>query len=73
MKKEQFLLSLTIKSGSISLLLFRLLAQTSLRNILGTKNLHEILSDRDSIAGAMQSILDEATADWGIKVERVEM
>ena len=51
----------------------RLLAQTSLRNILGTKNLHEILSDRDSIAGAMQSILDEATADWGIKVERVEM
>ena len=73
MKKEQFLLSQTINSGSISLLLFRLLAQTSLRNILGTKNLHEILSDRDSIAGAMQSILDEATADWGIKVERVEM
>ena len=77
---------------------WRLLAQTSLRNILGTKNLHEILSDRDSIAGAMQVILnhfyptsylipsisyllssefqhllDEATADWGIKVERVEM
>ena len=51
----------------------RLLAQTSLRNILGTKNLHEILSDRDSISGAMQSILDEATVDWGIKVERVEM
>jgi len=51
----------------------KLLAQTSLRNILGTKNLHEILSDRDSIAGAMQSILDEATADWGIKVERVEI
>ena len=34
----------------------RLLAQTSLRNILGTKNLHEILSDRDSIAGAMQVV-----------------
>ena len=32
----------------------RLLAQTSLRNILGTKNLHEILSDRDSISMAMQ-------------------
>ena len=28
--------------------------QTSLRNILGTKNLHEILSDRESIALAMQ-------------------
>ena len=34
----------------------RLLAQTSLRNILGTKNLHEILSDRESIALAMQVI-----------------
>ena len=33
---------------------FRLLAQTTLRNILGTKNLHEILSDRESIAGSMQ-------------------
>ena len=30
--------------------------QTSLRNILGTKNLHEILSDRESIALAMQVV-----------------
>merc|ERR1712110_1403821 len=51
----------------------RLLAQTTLRNILGTKSLHEILSDRDSISGSMQSVLDEATAAWGIKVERVEI
>ncbi|XP_040574653.1 band 7 protein AGAP004871 isoform X5 [Lepeophtheirus salmonis] len=51
----------------------RLLAQTTLRNILGTKNLHEILSDRESISGSMQSNLDEATAAWGIKVERVEI
>ena len=34
----------------------RLLAQTTLRNILGTKNLHEILSDRESISGSMQVI-----------------
>ncbi len=33
----------------------RLLAQTTLRNILGTKNLHEILSDRESISGSMQA------------------
>ena len=33
---------------------FRLLAQTTLRNILGTKNLHEILSDRESISSSMQ-------------------
>lgn len=32
----------------------RLLAQTTLRNILGTKNLHEILSDRESISFSMQ-------------------
>jgi len=51
----------------------RLLAQTTLRNILGTKNLHEILSDRESIAQSMQTVLDEATHDWGIKVERVEI
>merc|ERR1719323_1378172 len=51
----------------------RLLTQTTLRNILGTKSLHEILSDRDSISGSMQSVLDEATTAWGIKVERVEI
>merc|ERR1719458_1801737 len=51
----------------------RLLAQTTLRNILGTKNLHEILSDREGISGSMQCALDEATEPWGIKVERVEI
>ena len=35
----------------------RLLAQTTLRNILGTKNLHEILSERDCIASNMQVII----------------
>ena len=35
----------------------RLLAQTTLRNILGTKMLHEILSDRESISGSMQVVL----------------
>ncbi|XP_017163408.1 erythrocyte band 7 integral membrane protein-like [Poecilia reticulata] len=51
----------------------RLLAQTTLRNALGTKNLAEILSDREEIAHNMQATLDEATNDWGIKVERVEI
>ena len=32
----------------------RLLAQTTLRNVLGTKNLHEILSERESISSSMQ-------------------
>ncbi|XP_032994112.1 erythrocyte band 7 integral membrane protein-like [Lacerta agilis] len=51
----------------------RLLAQTTLRNVLGTKNLSQILSDREEIAHSMQATLDEATDDWGIKVERVEI
>lgn len=51
----------------------RLLAQTTLRNVLGTRPLHEILSDRDAISKNMQVLLDEATESWGIKVERVEM
>ena len=70
---ECALTSLTSLLCLISIRIFRLLAQTTLRNILGTKNLHEILSDRESIAGSMQIVLDEATHDWGIKVERVEM
>ncbi|MCI4388325.1 hypothetical protein PGIGA_G00084360 [Pangasianodon gigas] len=51
----------------------RLLAQTTLRNILGTKNLGEVLSDREVISHSMQMILDEATDSWGVKVERVEI
>ncbi|XP_053642134.1 band 7 protein AGAP004871 [Cherax quadricarinatus] len=51
----------------------RLLAQTTLRNMLGTKNLHEILGDRESISCDMQGVLDDATENWGIKVERVEI
>ncbi|XP_067016629.1 stomatin-like [Acropora muricata] len=51
----------------------RLLAQTTLRNVLGTKNLSEILADREHISHTMQSSLDEATDPWGVKVERVEV
>lgn len=51
----------------------RLLAQTTLRNNLGTKNLHDILGDRDGISASMQNSLDSATDNWGIKVERVEV
>lgn len=51
----------------------RLLAATTLRNVLGTKNLSEILSEREAISHIMQSSLDEATEPWGVKVERVEI
>lgn len=51
----------------------RLLAQTTLRNTMGTRPLHEILSERETLSGNMQLALDVATEAWGIKVERVEM
>ncbi|RWS30000.1 Mechanosensory protein 2-like protein, partial [Leptotrombidium deliense] len=51
----------------------RLLAATTLRNVLGTKNLSELLSERESISHMIQSNLDEATDSWGVKVERVEI
>ena len=51
----------------------RMLAQTTLRNIFGTKNLHEILSERESISNGIQQLLDQGTSPWGILVERVEM
>lgn len=51
----------------------RLLAATTLRNILGQKTLQEILREKDTISKQMQEVLDEATDAWGIKVERVEL
>ena len=51
----------------------RLLAATTLRNVLGTKCLDELLSEREQIAHYMETTLDVATDPWGVKVERVEM
>lgn len=49
----------------------RLLAATTLRNVLGTKNLAEILSERETISQVMQNALDEATDPWGVKVSNL--
>ena len=51
----------------------KLLAATTLRNVLGTRNLGDILSERESIAQEMESVLDEATDPWGVKVQMVEL
>merc|ERR1719204_147223 len=51
----------------------RLLAATTLRNVLGTKNLSEVLIERENISRNIQTQLDVATDPWGIKVERVEI
>jgi len=51
----------------------RLLSATTLRNILGTKTLSELLSERDTIAKDLKSMIDTATDPWGIDIERVEV
>ena len=49
----------------------RQLAQTTLRNILGSHKLSELLELRDTIQQQLQQQLDEATDPWGVKVETV--
>lgn len=51
----------------------QMLAATSLRNVLGTCSLTEILTKREDIAHAMQQTLDHSTEPWGVQVERVEI
>ncbi len=45
-----------------------LLAQTTLRDVLGQNELDTILSNRDELNAEIQAILDEMTGPWGIKV-----
>jgi len=49
------------------------LAQTTLRSVVGQAELDELLSERDKLNMKIQSILDEATDPWGIKVTAVEI
>jgi regulator of protease activity HflC (stomatin/prohibitin superfamily) len=50
-----------------------LLAQTTLRSILGQHELDELLSQRDRINQQLQHVIDEGTEPWGIKVALVEV
>lgn len=49
------------------------LAQTTMRNAVGSVSLDELLSERDKISFEICKIIDEATDPWGIKVENVEL
>jgi len=49
------------------------LTATTLRNIVGEMELDDTLTSRDTINGKMTEILDSATDQWGIKVNRVEL
>lgn len=49
------------------------IAQTTLRNVIGQFELDELLSDREKINKELQTIIDDATEPWGIKVSIVEV
>ena len=48
-------------------------AQTTLRSVLGEQELDELLSHREKINLRLQSILDQHTSPWGVKVTNVEV
>jgi regulator of protease activity HflC (stomatin/prohibitin superfamily) len=49
------------------------MAQTTLRSVLGEAELDELLSERERINERLQSIIDEHTDPWGIKVSQVQV
>lgn len=50
-----------------------MIAQTTLRSVLGQSQLDDLLSKRDEINADLQRIIDQATEPWGIKVSAVEV
>lgn len=48
-------------------------AQTTMRNIVGSVTLDELLSNRDQIADRIREIVDKETDAWGLKVQNVEL
>lgn len=49
------------------------ISQTTLRTVIGQYELDEILQQRDKINESLQTILDEQTEPWGVKVSAVEV
>ncbi len=49
-----------------------LLAQTTLRNVVGQSELDELLAHRDRLNEKIQKVVDEGTDPWGVKVSMVE-
>ena len=49
------------------------LSQTTLRSVLGQHELDDMLAERDKLNADIQSLLDQRTDNWGIKVANVEI
>jgi len=50
-----------------------MISQTTLRAVLGQAELDTLLSERDKVNEQLQTIIDEDTEPWGIKVTKVEV
>ena len=49
------------------------LAQTTMRNLVGSVTLDELLTDRERISNEICQIVDKATDEWGVKIQNVEL
>lgn len=49
------------------------LAQTTMRNLVGSVTLDELLTDRERISNEICLIVDKATDEWGVKIQNVEL
>lgn len=49
------------------------LAQTTMRNVVGSVTLDELLSQRDAVSDKIEEIVDKASENWGINAESVDL